>query len=101
MKYRFYQSPLLLAIIQSSYTKAPPPYGKPGLCCVIGRALRLGNHVNLALEALGVLHRAGNHREQGVILAATNVLARMEVRAALANEDLARVHDLTGKTLAA
>lgn len=57
--------------------------------------------MDLALETLGVLHRAGNHREQRVILATTDVLAGMEVRAALANEDLARVDNLTGKTLAA
>ena len=53
------------------------------------------------LSTLLKLNNAIAKCKESVILAATNVLARMEVRAALANEDLARVHDLTGKTLAA
>ena len=57
--------------------------------------------MNLTLETLGVLHRAGNHRKQRIVLAATDVLTGMEMRAALANENLARVNNLTGKTLAA
>ena len=57
--------------------------------------------MNLAANTFRVFDNALAQCEQRIVLTTTNVLARMEVRAALANEDLARVHDLTGKTLAA
>src|SRR5512134_198165 len=53
---------------------------------------RLDAHGVLLLGAvLAVLHRAGHHREEGVVLADAHVLARMEPRAALAHEDGTRV----------
>src|SRR6266567_733967 len=50
-----------------------------------------------AAVAPGELNRAADQREQRVV--AADALAGVEVRAALADEDLARVHDLTAVTL--
>ena len=44
-------------------------------------------------------NRAADQREQRVVAAAANAVARVEVRAALADDDLARVHDLAAVTL--
>src|SRR5512147_1826631 len=56
---------------------------------------RLDAHGVLLLGAvLGELHLAGHHREEGVVLADADVLARVELRAALADDDGARVHEL-------
>src|SRR6266699_4883038 len=52
-----------------------------------------------AAVAPGELNRAADQREQRVVAAAADALAGVEVRAALADEDLARVHDLTAVTL--
>ena len=57
--------------------------------------------MHLTLHTVGVLDNTGDHCKQRIVLATTNVLARMEVRAALANENLACVDSLAGKTLAA
>src|SRR5690242_21633209 len=45
------------------------------------------------------LHGPADQREQRVIAAAADPVAGVEVRAALADEDLARVHDLAAVTL--
>src|SRR5580693_7185656 len=45
------------------------------------------------------LHVAADQREQRVVAAAADALARVEVRAVLADDDLARVHDLAAVTL--
>ena len=57
--------------------------------------------MDLALETLCVLDGAGHHCKQRIVLAATNVLAGMEVRATLTNENFSGINGLTGKTLAA
>ena len=46
-----------------------------------GGTLRLATHVHLVLGALRELQLAVAQGEQGVVLAATDVLARMDVRA--------------------
>ena len=45
------------------------------------------------------LHRTGLEREQGVVATATDVRAGVEVRAALADDDLARADDLAAEAL--
>src|SRR5690349_17438145 len=63
---------------------------------------RLDRHDRLALRAvLRVLHLAGLHREEGVVLADAHVHARVEPRAALAHEDRARIHHLAAEGLQA
>ena len=57
--------------------------------------------MNLALHAVGELQSAVAQSEQGVVLAAANVLTGVDVGATLANQDFARANDLAGKTLAA
>ena len=61
--------------------------------------LSFGTDVHLVLRALRELDLAVAQGEQGVVLAATDVLARMDVRAALANDDVARVHLLAAEQL--
>src|SRR5438445_2143794 len=59
------------------------------------RLRRLDRHGGLAVRpVLRVLHVAGDRGEQGVVLAHAHVVARVETRAALANEDGSGVHQL-------
>ncbi len=55
--------------------------------------------MNLALHAPCELECAVAEREQRVVLAATDVLAGMEMRAALTYDNVARMNELTGKSL--
>ena len=55
--------------------------------------------MNLTLLAARELQRAIAQREQGVVLAAADVLAGMEVGAALADDDVAGLHSLAGELL--
>ena len=66
-----------------------------------GTRERLGSDdVDDAAPAAGAeLHRAVLEREQGVILAAAHVEAGVEVRATLANDDLAGVDQLATEAL--
>src|SRR5262249_50128425 len=65
----------------------------------LGRA-RAGNDAHRAATAdAAELHRAGHQREQRVITATADAVARVEVRAALPDDDLARVHRLTAEAL--
>src|SRR4051812_28287757 len=54
---------------------------------------------DLATAASAELHRAGLEREQGVVAATADVLAGVEVGAALADEDLAGLDDLAAEAL--
>src|SRR5580704_3234264 len=47
----------------------------------------------------GKLHLPADQREQRVVAATADAVAGVEVRAALADDDLARVHDLAAVTL--
>ena len=66
-----------------------------------GRGRLKRNHVDLfALGALVVeLDRAFNQREQRVVAADADVVARVDARAALANDDVARDHDFAAELL--
>lgn len=55
--------------------------------------------MNLAACALGKFNSTFAQREQGVVLAATDVLAGMEVRTTLANDDVAGDNMLAAETL--
>ena len=58
------------------------------------------NDVDDAASATGSeLNRTSGEREQGVVAAASDVTAGVEVGAALANDDLAGVDDLAAKAL--
>src|SRR5438477_12779629 len=67
------------------------------------RRNRLGHGCHDADDAPAALdaelHGAGREGEQGVVPAAADVLAGVEVRAALPDEDLAGVHDLPAEPL--
>src|SRR6266567_3897188 len=52
-----------------------------------------------ATADLAEIHGPADQREQRVIAAAADAVAGVEVRAALTDEDLARVHDLAAVTL--
>src|SRR5450631_2048909 len=60
---------------------------------------RLDDVDGLAATLGAELHRTGNEREQRVIATTANAVARVEVRATLANDDLACVDDLAAETL--
>src|SRR5438067_8775245 len=61
---------------------------------------RLDRHGRLALRTvLGELDLAGREREERVVLANADVRAGVEPRAALANDDRARVHELAAECL--
>src|SRR3990170_3195507 len=63
---------------------------------------RLDRHHGLARRTvLRVLHVAGGRREQRVVLADADVHSGMEARAALADEDRPRVHELAAEGLEA
>src|SRR5215471_13139288 len=65
----------------------------------LGRA-RAGDDAHRAATAdAAELHRAGHQREQRIVIATANAVARMEVRAALPDDDLARVHRLPAEAL--
>ena len=68
-----------------------------------GSALRVSERTNIdpVLHTAGVFDGTVDEREQRVILAATNVVAGVDVGAALTNENRARRHSLTAKALAA
>ena len=74
-----------------------------GCCmlCVVEAALRCGDHdVDDLATALGAkFDRARSECEQGVVLAAPDVDAGVEVRAALADDDLAALDDLATEAL--
>ena len=57
--------------------------------------------MHLAACALGVFYRTFAQSEQGVVLADTDVVARMNVRASLTNEDVASQNELTVSALGA
>src|SRR5690606_20264811 len=58
------------------------------------------DHVDdAAAAAVGEGHRARSEREQRVVLATADVVAGVEVRAALTNDDLAGVDDLAAEAL--
>ena len=61
--------------------------------------LRLRTNVNLALHATREVDATVAQSEQRVVLATTDVFAGMELRAALTNDDLARLDLLTGEHL--
>ena len=61
--------------------------------------LRLGTDVDAALDAVGELQRAVAQGEQRVVLAAADVLAGMELGAALSHDDVAGADLLTGEHL--
>ena len=52
------------------------------------------------LDALVVLNRTVDEGEQRIVLTTADVGAGVDVRAALTNEDIARLHNLTAETLA-
>src|SRR5690606_8895639 len=54
---------------------------------------------DLAAAARAELDRASGEREERVVLATADVVAGVEVRTALADDDLARVHDLATEAL--
>src|SRR5690242_19756671 len=79
--------------------RACPPRGRPSVC---GRRALLADRddVDDATPPLGAeLHVALDEREQGVVTAATDAVARVEVRAALADDDLAGVDELAAVAL--
>jgi len=53
----------------------------------------------LLLASYGELHRAVDQREQGVILAHADVVTRVELGTALANDDVASLNQLTAVAL--
>ena len=53
----------------------------------------------LVLASYGELHRAVDQREQGVILAHADVVARVELGTTLANDDVASLDQLTAVAL--
>src|SRR5665811_1064212 len=60
---------------------------------------RLDDVDRLAATLHAELHRACDQREERVVLAASDTVAGVEVRASLANDDLAGVDDLAAKAL--
>ena len=60
-----------------------------------------GADVHVVLLALHELHGSVSEGEQCVVLATANVVARGDVRAALANDDLAGLDGLAAKDLGA
>lgn len=60
----------------------------------------LGDDVDLALVAARVLQRTIAQGEQRIVAATTDVLARMEVSAALTDDDIAGLDLLSGEHLA-
>src|SRR4051794_25557196 len=74
----------------------PRPPHFPKCCCLLG-----GRHDvdHLAAALLPELDSAGGDGEQGVVAAAAQVGAGVEVGAALADDDLARIHDLAAEAL--
>src|SRR5690625_3598600 len=72
------------------------PVGSVAVC----RSGLGSDHADRLAAALGAeLDGAGRQGEQGVVLAAADVVTGMELRAALADEDLARVDELAAETL--
>ena len=70
-----------------------------------GELLRLdslssGDDAHAMLDALVVLNRTVDEGEQRIVLTTADVGAGVDVRAALTNEDIARLHNLTAETLA-
>ena len=57
------------------------------------------SHVHAAVLAAGEVHDAIDLGEQRVVLAQADVLAGLEARTALANEDRASRHGLAGEAL--
>ena len=84
-----------------AHKKEPRP--QPGLrvvLCCVGESLGLAN-VDAVLDALGELDGAGREGEQGVVLADAHVVTGVDVGAALADENLAGLHELTAVALGA
>ena len=79
----------------------PGPPSGPALCVPWRAYARLGwdDVHGPAAVAHSELNRAADQREQRVVAAAADALARVEVRAALPDDDLARVHELAAVTL--
>ena len=65
----------------------------------MGRSADLDDVHGLAAALEAELDRTRLEREQRVVAAAADAVARVEVRAALADEDLARVDDLPSGVL--
>src|SRR5438105_14687476 len=83
-----------------------PPSGRTACTLVLpvpsaGLRRRLGGNDahGPATAPHAELNLAADQREQRVVAAPADTLARVEVRAALADDDLARVHQLAAVTL--
>src|SRR5215207_1284062 len=86
------------SFLPSAETREGGP--KPALTKPMDRLLADRHDVDdLAAALVAELHRAGLEREQGVVATATDARTRVEVRAALTDEDLARANDLAAEAL--
>src|SRR3954465_3002159 len=74
----------------------PRPAHSRRCCCLLGSRHDVDD---LAAALLAELDRARREGEQGVVAATADVDAGVEVGAALADEDLARVDDLAAEAL--
>src|SRR5687768_5727023 len=81
--------------------RAPRKVGRPSSKELLGerQSLTRDDVDDLAAALAAELHRTGLECEQGVVAAAADAAARVEVRAALADDDLARVDELAAEAL--
>src|SRR5580658_2596731 len=78
-------------------TPAEKPYGRGAL--LGGHRQRSDRHVHASLGPTGELHVAIHQRKDRVIAAQADMLARLPLRAALAEDDVAGNHALTARLL--
>src|SRR4051794_14575220 len=80
--------------------RARPMSWQYRVAALAGRVLLRRDDVDDAASATSSeLNRTSRQSEQGVVTTASNVAARVEVCAALADDDLARVDDLATEAL--